>query len=315
MSDFYDKFSDEPGKKPQIRISRNIPGKITRRNGTKFLVTTETREIPLGLPGPDIFRREYESCLELIFGIRERKTAKLCDCGINSLKDAASVPLLKEDALSALSAIKKGFSPVKKILSSRFSMSHRLFFLLLSYFKKEELLFVDIETKSLSFETSLIQIGAGYFEKNKFVIKQFTTLEDAAEYEVIEEFKSLLPGKKAFVTFNGRAFDIPFIDGRMGYYDSYGTVDIMEIHNFDLLHFSRCAFKGKYESYRLKDLEKTVIKTEREGDIASEEVEIYYSKFLRTKNFSYLKPILYHNKEDIISLVLLTERLIQNWIR
>ena len=219
----------------------------------------------------------------------------------------------KDEAKRILSCLENGVEDIKLALSSRFSSSHKLFFLLLSYFAPEELLFVDIETKSLNFETSIIQIGAGYFTNGKFKVLQFTAMEDAAEYELLEEFKKLLPGKKAFVTFNGRGFDIPFIDGRMGYYGSYPETDIIEMHNFDLLHFSRCAFKGAYESFRLKEIEKNILKKQRTNDIEGAEAEIYYSRYLQTKNFKYLEPIIYHNYEDIVSLAVLLNRLIREW--
>ncbi len=310
---FLDRFKNtaqEPAKKNTKGMA---PGVIIRRNGTKFLLTEKSFSITPDIPGRDIFNTHFSKCLDLMYGVREKKSLKLAGGGIKTLHDASVSGPNKDEAKKILACLENGINEVRLTLSSRFSSSHKLFFLLLSYFTPEELLFVDIETKSLNFETSIIQIGAGYFTGGKFKVSQFTAMEDAAEYELLEEFKKLLPGKKAFVTFNGRSFDIPFIDGRMGYYGSYPETDIMETHNFDLLHFSRCAFKGSYESFRLKEIEKNILKKQRKEDIEGAEAEIYYSRYLETKNFRYLEPIIYHNYEDITSLAVLLNRLISEW--
>ncbi len=312
--EFLNKFKNPAGEKPAGKKPKGrAPGEIIKRNGTKFLITGKTQDINLNIPRRDIFKSHFSNCLELIYGVREKKSLKLAENGIKTLHDASVIGPNKNEAKKILACLENSMEEIKLTLSSRFSPSHKLFFLLLSYYEPGDLLFVDIETKSLNFETAIIQIGAGYFTGGKFRVSQFTALEDAAEYELLEEFKKLLPGKKAFVTFNGRSFDIPFIDGRMGYYNSYPDTDIVETQNFDLLHFSRCAFKGSYESFRLKEIEKNILKKQRTDDIEGAEAEIYYSRYLQTKNFKYLEPVIYHNYEDIVSLAVLLNRLIREW--
>ena len=76
MADFLDKFKDAPDEQPKIQISQKIPGRIIRRNGTKFLETVTSTSPELTLPLSNVFRQEYVNCLELIYGIRERKSQK-----------------------------------------------------------------------------------------------------------------------------------------------------------------------------------------------------------------------------------------------
>jgi len=291
-----------------------LPGKIINKDGAKLLVSTgKTDGIAFSLPAASEFTAGYESCLELIYGIREKKTRKFAERGIKNLHDAKKTGDFGEEACRLLAALDNGFEPVRDVLNARFSSSHRMFFLLLSYFKKEDLLFIDIETRSLNFETSIILIGAGYFEGNSFRVDQFTALNEAGEYEMLLEFKKSLKGKKAFVTFNGRAFDIPYIDSRLAYYGDASSCLADEFHNFDLLHFSRCAFKGMYESYRLKEIEARILKKFRKDDIDGSEVDYYYSRYLQTHNASFINPIIFHNNVDIVSLAELLGKLVEEW--
>ncbi len=313
--DFLNKFKGFSGQKGPKKRFNELPGEVISRNNTKFLITTNSRDFKsFFLPEPEFFKEAYNNTLELLYGIRDRKAQKIIECGIKDLKSASGHEKYGKEACHILSALDKDFHSIKSVLSSRFSPSHRLFFLLSAFFKPEELLFVDIETKSLFFETSIIEIGAGYFEGKTFTVKQFTCLSDAAEYEILEEFGKLLTGKKAFVTFNGRTFDIPFIDGRISYYGGISsTVDLMELHNFDLLHFSRCCYKEEFDSYRLKSLEVNVLGKEREGDIDGAEVQVYFENFVNTGDPKYIEPIIYHNMEDIYAMVQLMERLMARW--
>ncbi|MCE5300657.1 MAG: ribonuclease H-like domain-containing protein [Spirochaetia bacterium] len=315
-NDFLNRFRDNSGKKPHKKQVKELPGEVVERNGTRFLVTTTSKTFNgFTLPEREFFDKSYSDSLELLYGIRDNKKKTIADRGIRNLHDAKNNEKFSDEARRILSALAKDIHAVKDILGARFSPSHRLFFLLCAFFKPEELLFIDIETKSLFFETSIIEIGCGYFEGKKFTVKQFTCLKDAAEYEVLEEFGKLLHGKKAFVTFNGRTFDIPFIDNRISYYGGISSAaDIPGMHNFDLLHFSRCCFRNEYDSYRLKSMEVNLLGKERDGDIEGSEVEIYYNNYIESGDPAFLEPIVYHNREDILAMVELFERIFDRWV-
>lgn len=310
--DILAKFKKTGDIKPAAGTA-GLPGKIVNKNGSKILLSSAKSPVALTLPLRNDFICAYENCLELMYGIREKKAHKIAALGIKTLRDAAKSGHFEEEASALLKSLDNGFEYVRDVLDERFSCSHRMFFLLLSYFKKEELLFVDIETRSLNVETAIIMIGAGYFEGDVYRVDQFTALNEAAEYEVLQEFKKLLPGKKAFVTFNGRAFDIPYIENRLAYYGDTSLSLVDDYHNFDLLHFSRCAFKGMYVSYRLKEMEARVLKKFRKDDIDGSEVDYYYSRYLQTHNANFINPIIYHNNIDIVSLAELLDRLTEVW--
>lgn len=289
------------------------PGKLTEKNGVKYLVNDSSRQVKPLLPSREDFEKTYNSCLHLLDGVREKKGHKLGECGILDLKAASLDTRYGGNAKELLDALNTGEKEVRDALSNRFTNSHRLNFLLLSYYRPEELLFYDIETKSLASETSIITIGLGWYEGPVFRVKQFTVLEDAAEYEIIQEFLAIASGKKAFVTYNGRSFDIPFTDMRASYHSITCGPEITQLPNFDLLHFCRRAYSDKLDSYSLKDMERSILGINRKDDISGEDVFIYYGRYLSSGDPKYLKPIISHNAEDIFSLALLVNKLAAQW--
>ncbi|MDP3563488.1 MAG: ribonuclease H-like domain-containing protein, partial [Methanoregula sp.] len=104
------------------------------------------------------------------------------------------------------------------------------------------------------------------------------------------------------VTFNGKAFDLPYVNDRLGY---YGMDIPARIPHFDVLHFSRRHWKDRFPSMRLTALEREILHIHREDDIPGQMVPEFYETYLRTGNCGPLVPIVEHNRQDIISLALL----------
>ncbi len=292
----------------------NIPSEIISKNSTEYLLSTSFYPDTIILPDFEFFKNNFINTLELIYGIREKKSINLNKKGIMNLLDAGKIDCFKEEVENILFSLDSNFENLKSRLETRFSHSHKLFFMLLSYFKKEDLVFIDIETKELFFESVIITTGLGYFENEKFIIKQFTILNDAAEFEILYDIVKYLKNKKAFITFNGKTFDIPFIENRLSYY-SIDHKNFEHFFNFDLLHFSKRAFKNESNSFSLKDIEKNILNKKRKNDISSEQVEIYYSNYLKTGNLKYLNPIIYHNNEDIKGMYFLLKKICEKWTK
>ncbi|MCX8093950.1 MAG: ribonuclease H-like domain-containing protein [Candidatus Goldbacteria bacterium] len=312
-SDFLKKFHNPENKKNHTEQNKkNID---TDKN--KMLINEFN--IDLGehllhpLPDKDYFISCYKKCFELIYGVREKKAKKFNEQNIKSLEDLSNDIKYSGFVKNLFKILDDGFHEIKKIFGRRFSSSHKMAFLLLSFFKKEDLLFLDIETMTLFPETQIITIGCGFFQNNNFKTIHLTALNEEGEYEILNEFKKLLETKKAFVTFNGKSFDVPFIDMRMSYYNIENNLNIY--HNFDLLFFTKKAFKGLQKSFTLKEIDKNILKKYRKNDISGDDVFYYYNKYKITKNMNFLKPIINHNKEDILSIALLLHKLISVWCK
>ncbi len=313
---FLKKFHPEDPHKENIKKNINPYGKILNKNGSKILinefVTEQNEALSYSLPQKDYFISCYKKCFELIYGIRDKKTKKFHEQNIQTLEDLSKEKKYKNFVDDLFKILDSGFIEIKKIFGKRFSSSHKMAFLLLSFFNKNDLLFLDIETKSLYFETQIITIGCGYFENNCFKTIHFTALNEEGEYDILQNFNSILKNRKALVTFNGKSFDVPFIELRMSYYNIDNNIS--DYHNFDLYFFTKKAFKSHQDSFSLKEIDKKILNKHRSNDINGEDVNYYYNRYLNTKNINFLKPVINHNREDIVSLALLLNKLISVWI-
>jgi len=166
-------------------------------------------------------------------------------------------------------------------------------------------LFFDLETTGLSGGTGTIpfNIGLGYYRDDKFWVGQYFLSEPASESQMIEDFSRFLEDMdfKSIVTFNGKAFDVPLLETRFILHRMPFKLD--GLPHLDFLFPARSLWKHKYENCRLAYLARKVLATGRDEDIPSSEVPWRYFQYLQTGNYELIEPVLYHNAEDILSLL------------
>ncbi len=166
-------------------------------------------------------------------------------------------------------------------------------------------LFLDLETTGLSGGTGTVpfNIGLGYYRDGKFWVGQYFLNELAAESRMILDLERFLKDMdfQSIVTFNGKTFDIPLLETR--FILQRIPFPIGDLPHLDFLFPARSLWKHKYESCRLSFLAQTVLVTGRDDDIPSSEVPWRYFQFLQTGNYDLIEPVLYHNAEDILSLL------------
>jgi tetratricopeptide (TPR) repeat protein len=73
--------------------------------------------------------------------------------------------------------------------------------------------------------------------------------------------------------------------------------------HLDFLFSARHLWKHRYESCRLSHLAREIVRADRDEDIPGAEIPIRYFQYIRSGDFSLIEPILYHNQEDILSLL------------
>jgi hypothetical protein len=166
-------------------------------------------------------------------------------------------------------------------------------------------LFIDLETTGLSGGAGVVpfNVGMGYYRDDKFCIGQYFLGDLAEEERMIQElgefFKDM--GFQSVVTYNGKGFDIPLLETRFIIHRQ--PFILSELPHLDFLFPARRLWSHKYESCRLYNLALEVIGTGRTEDIPSAEIPWRYFQYLQTGNFETIEPILYHNQEDILSLL------------
>jgi hypothetical protein len=108
-------------------------------------------------------------------------------------------------------------------------------------------------------------------------------------------------GFRSLITYNGRAFDLPILETR--FILSRRPFPLAGLPHLDFLFAARGLWRHKHESCRLFHLAREVVQADRSEDIPGAEIPLRYFQYIRTRDFSLIEPILYHNQEDILSLL------------
>lgn len=166
-------------------------------------------------------------------------------------------------------------------------------------------LFLDLETTGLSGGTGVIPflVGLGYYRDDRFWIAQYFLGDPAEEGRMIEEISQLFSDLniKSIVSYNGKAFDIPLLETR--FILCRKQFVLSSLPHLDFLFPARSLWKHKYESCRLYHLAREVVQADRSEDIPSAEIPWRYFQYLQTGNYDLIEPVLYHNQEDLLSLL------------
>ena len=276
-----------------------FPGsEIATENGT--CVSLEHHEA-FTVPQLDTKRlgTEMFADLTLVRGIGERSAARLKARGWKTIADLANHPRFRYAAREVLDCLScSDPRGIMDLAGSRHAKSHPFVLGAAGAFAKEDFVFLDIETLGL-FSRPIILFGVGTIKNGNFVVRQYLLRDIGEEAAALTALSGHFAGtKKALVTFNGKAFDLPYVQDRLAY---YGIPPVARVPHFDVLHFARRRWKGQYPSCRLGELESAILGVGREEDVPGQMVPEFYETYLRTKNCGPLVPIVDHNRQDVLS--------------
>lgn len=166
-------------------------------------------------------------------------------------------------------------------------------------------LFLDLETTGLSGGVGVVPflVGLGFYKDEKFHVLQFFLGDPAEEESLIRELSRFLSQMnfRSVVSFNGKGFDLPLLETRFILHSR--PLSLSGLPHLDFLFSARSLWSHKQESCRLYHLAREILGAEREEDIPSAEIPFRYFQYLRSGDFSLMEPVLYHNQEDILSLL------------
>jgi uncharacterized protein YprB with RNaseH-like and TPR domain len=187
--------------------------------------------------------------------------------------------------------------------------------------------FFDLETTGLSggAGTLAFLVGCGWFEGDgSFATRQFLLVRHADERMLLEAVAAELARAGALVSFNGKSFDAPLLEGRYLFHRIAWRG--REMPHVDVLHPARRFWKapatgarafslygargGDDASCSLQSLERQLVGLRRQGDVPGFEIPALYFQFVRSGDAGPLGAVLEHNRLDLLTLAALTARLL-----
>lgn len=169
-------------------------------------------------------------------------------------------------------------------------------------------LYFDIETTGLQKKNALVYlIGCAFYQgDNVWKLQQWFADNPDEEQQLLETFCQYASSFSGFCHFNGTRFDIPFLEFR---FQQYGiSSPFANKSSRDLYTIYRPLKKFlALPAMKQKDLE-TFLPFPRHDTLSGKDTVKLYRDLIKYRDFSYRKPLLLHNQEDVQGLVQL-ERL------
>lgn len=170
---------------------------------------------------------------------------------------------------------------------------------LLKDFPPESLGFFDIETSGLGADSVAFCIGLGTWSSGEFRLKQWVMTRPELEAECLEGFAAELERLSAIVSFNGKTFDVPRIQGRAA---QHGLADpFRNLVHLDLLVVAR-SLLGRKDGLSLGDLERRFLMYFRHGDVPGSQAPMRWKECVEGKGYAALEALVTHNAFDVLSL-------------
>lgn len=174
-----------------------------------------------------------------------------------------------------------------------------------------DFLFLDTETTGLAGAgTIAFMVGLAYFEDDSLVLRQYFVPDFGDEAAMLSLLEELLADKTALITFNGRTFDIPLLDGR--YLMNRMSSDLRQLPHFDLLPPARRLWRARLGSVALSALERPLLGVRRsEEDVPGWLIPGLYHQYLSSGDGRELVRVFYHNQIDLLSMVTLAAQIVR----
>ena len=182
----------------------------------------------------------------------------------------------------------------------------------LRFAAQEHLVFLDTETTGLAggAGTLVFLVGVGIISGGEFRLRQYFLRHPDEEPAMLHALQEDLERAGAFITFNGRSFDLPLLEMRYG----MGLRRTWPLHrspHVDLLGPSRRLWRRSLPDCSLGTIERRVLRVVRsEADVPGEMIPSLYLEYLRSGRTEDMARVLYHNALDVLSLVALLSHVI-----
>jgi uncharacterized protein YprB with RNaseH-like and TPR domain len=295
-----------------LPLEKVLPGVVVENDyGACYRLTARARGA-LRRGDAEQTRQSLLGSVELVRGIRSRTRVHLEEQGFKTLADLEGHPRFCGESKRIREMLEAGSTEeLSEVISARFSKSHPSVLGLSGLHADADFLFLDLETMGLFAGQPLVVAGlARLGSDNTIIVEQYVVRDFPDELALLAEVNEQVGAHPVMVTYNGKSFDLPFLIGRSAYYGI--KLKPPRVH-FDLLHFSRRAWRGELDGCSLRSIEQSVLGLSRDTDLPGELVPEFYYEYLRTGNAGFLKPIVDHNRQDVVGLVNVFSSLVEHW--
>ncbi|MGI5899653.1 MAG: ribonuclease H-like domain-containing protein [Christensenellales bacterium] len=163
----------------------------------------------------------------------------------------------------------------------------------------EDVVFLDTETTGLGRGAGTVAflVGIGLFSGERFCCRQFWMRGYDEEEDLLLRISEIIAGKLV-ISFNGKSFDIPLLEGRF----VMNRLRFPAIESVDLLTHARRIYRLRLKRVRLSYLEEMILGEPRVDDLPGAEVPGRYFDFLKTGDEALLDEVFQHNALDVFSM-------------
>jgi len=175
----------------------------------------------------------------------------------------------------------------------------------------KDILFLDIEASGLSGGSGMYAflIGIGYFTENGFRVEQFFLNNLNEERAILDELNRLVESHPLVISYNGKSFDVPLLESRNIFHRL--QTPLSRVLHLDLLHSARRIWKYTLPDCALTTVEQQILKASRVGDVPSYLIPQIYFNYMRDRNPHPLKPVFYHNQQDVLAMAALLAKMLR----
>ncbi|MGH4052566.1 MAG: ribonuclease H-like domain-containing protein [Clostridium sp.] len=170
-----------------------------------------------------------------------------------------------------------------------------------SKFKMDAIAYLDIEATGFDLEyDKIVLISLGYYiNKDEFKIVQYFAESPSEEESILKELKKTMARFKTWCSYNGTAFDEPFIIRKMYRYDLGFR---MPREHIDLYKFIRPFHKKMgIKNCSLKSVEQFIGINRKDEINGAIWVELY-NEYLEKHDEKLKEILMLHNYEDVVNL-------------
>ncbi|MBE3597372.1 MAG: ribonuclease H-like domain-containing protein [Limnochordaceae bacterium] len=271
------------------------PGAVWRWDGT-----LPPAAAPAPWDGLQGLRPEgWQGRLTLVRGVGPVRQEWLRQRGYADLLQLQAHPRYGEDARQAWDELRARYVPGLRRRRLRDGE-------LLHLFAPEELLFLDIETMGLAPVFPMFLAGLAWWDGSCWRVVQLLARDFDEEPAVLAALQQEVGRATALVTYNGKSFDVPFLQMRLAFHGmDEGAQEAEQPWPwvFDLLGEVRRRLRAVLPDARLASVDRLLTGGRRAGDLPSSLVPEYYRHFVETRDGRWIDPVLAHNLEDVAAMI------------